>query len=444
MAVFLSPLGAAPQFFDNQGLVLSGGLLYFFAAGSSTPQNTYADSSGSTANENPIELDSAGRPPDDIYFSEGVDYKLIIKDADENTLLTVDNLVGLNDAVETSPDEWIASGLTPTYISSTSFSLAGDQSTEFHVGRKVKLADGGGTKYCRITVAAFTTLTTLTVEGDSLATPTSAVSLGILRRTNTSLPALEDDELIVVDPADQTKRARLDVVSVTAGQTRVVTVPDKNGTMAMLSDFISATRQVFTSGSGTYTTPSGATYIKIRMIGGGGGGGGNGSAASPTSGSNGGDTTFSTFTASGGTGGNAGASGSAGSGAAGGGTSGTPDIGISGGSGGGGYFGALAGTVGGPGGNGFFGGGGQSPNTGTGGAGATNSGAGGSGAPGNASAFLGGGGGAGGYVEHLITSPSATYAYAVGAGGAGGDAGTNGAAGGAGGSGIIIVDEFYD
>jgi hypothetical protein len=29
------------------------------------------------------------------------------------------------------------------------------------------------------------------------------------------------------------------------------------------------TQQVFTSGSGTYTTPSGVRYIRVRMVGGG-------------------------------------------------------------------------------------------------------------------------------------------------------------------------------
>ena len=54
-----------------------------------------------------------------------------------------------------------------------------------------------------------------------------------------------------------------------------------------------------------------------------------------------------------------------------------------------------------------------------------------------------GGGGAGGYVEKIIASPSATYSYAVGAGGTAGTAGSGGSAGGAGGSGIIIVEAYY-
>lgn len=55
----------------------------------------------------------------------------------------------------------------------------------------------------------------------------------------------------------------------------------------------SPTQQRFTSGSGTYMTPAGCTYIRVRMVGGGGGGGGSGSTAG-TAGTSGGTTTFGT------------------------------------------------------------------------------------------------------------------------------------------------------
>lgn len=76
-------------------------------------------------------------------------------------------------------------------------------------------------------------------------------------------------------------------------------------------------------------------------------------------------------------------------------------------------------------------------------AGATNTGGGGGGGGTGAGTTPGLGGGAGGYVEAIINSPSATYSYAVGAGGTAGTAGTGGAAGGGGGSGVIIVEEHY-
>jgi len=55
----------------------------------------------------------------------------------------------------------------------------------------------------------------------------------------------------------------------------------------------------------------------------------------------------------------------------------------------------------------------------------------------------GGGGGSGGFVDAIISSPSSTYGYAVGAAGGAGTAGGSGFVGGAGGSGIIIVEEYY-
>ena len=203
------------------------------------------------------------------------------------------------------------------------------------------------------------------------------------------------------------------------------------------------TRQVFTSGSGTYTTPTGATRVYVRMIGAGGGGGGSGSG-SQTSGGAGGDTTFSTLTAAGGSGGFASTLGSTVGATGGAGTNG--DVNITGASGG--AAAASASTVPGASGGGTpFGGAGPGGVPGAaGGAGITNSGGGGGGGGGNSGLTVAaaGGGGAGGYVEKLITSPSATYSYAVGAAGTAGSSGTNGAAGGAGGSGLIIVDEFYD
>jgi hypothetical protein len=197
------------------------------------------------------------------------------------------------------------------------------------------------------------------------------------------------------------------------------------------------TRQIFTSGSGTYTTPSGATVIYVRMIGGGGGGAGSGSSFG--AGGDGGDTTFGTLTAGKGSG----ASASPGSSGAGGtGTNG--DINITGGAGGNGGTNNTAPLLGASGGVGFFGGSGQGgTEAGAGIAAKSNTGGGGGGAGKPQSLQAGGGGGAGAYVEKLITSPSASYSYAIGAAGTAGSAGTSGFAGGAGGSGLIIVDEYY-
>jgi len=195
------------------------------------------------------------------------------------------------------------------------------------------------------------------------------------------------------------------------------------------------TSQVFTTASGTWLRPAGCIAIKVRMIGAGGGGAGSGTGAG--NGSAAGNSTFSTFTANGG-GGATGASGAFG---------GLPLSGapvIRGGQGGNGS-GLSTGSRGGQGGGTPFGSGGVGGAPGAGaGLGATpNTGAGGGGGGVNSTPNGGGGGGGGGYLETIINSPAASYAYAVGAFGAGGSAGTGGAAGGNGGSGLIIVEEFY-
>ena len=98
MAVNLSPLGGAgAQFFTNDGVPLTGGLLYTYLAGTSTPATTYTSSSGITALANPIILDSAGRvPTGEIWLTDGVNYKFVLKDATDALIATWDGLSGIN------------------------------------------------------------------------------------------------------------------------------------------------------------------------------------------------------------------------------------------------------------------------------------------------------------------------------------------------------------
>jgi hypothetical protein len=99
MAVFLSPIGgAAAQFFDNSGNVLTGGKIYTYAAGTTTPIASYTSSAGVTFHSNPIILDAAGRVPagGEIWLADGVQYKFVLKDANEVLIGTYDNLIGIN------------------------------------------------------------------------------------------------------------------------------------------------------------------------------------------------------------------------------------------------------------------------------------------------------------------------------------------------------------
>lgn len=99
MAVNLSPVGgAAAQFFDNSGQVLTGGKLYTYYAGTTTPATTYTTNSGITAQPNPIVLNAAGRVPDsgEIWLSEDTLYKFILKDSTDVEIATWDNIDGIN------------------------------------------------------------------------------------------------------------------------------------------------------------------------------------------------------------------------------------------------------------------------------------------------------------------------------------------------------------
>ncbi|OQW46993.1 MAG: hypothetical protein A4S09_16240 [Proteobacteria bacterium SG_bin7] len=75
---------------------------------------------------------------------------------------------------------------------------------------------------------------------------------------------------------------------------------------------LAPTIQKFTSGTGTYNTPTGVVWIRVKMVGGGGGGAGSGTANGSAAG-NGGNTTFgsSLLVANGGTAGSRGADGGA-------------------------------------------------------------------------------------------------------------------------------------
>lgn len=196
------------------------------------------------------------------------------------------------------------------------------------------------------------------------------------------------------------------------------------------------TRQVLTSGTGaTYSTPTGARQIRIRMVGGGGGGGGTHTGAG--AGGNGGDTSFNSIVAKGGGGGPTGnnAPGAGGYGGAGSasfrvaGATAPWNIGYGTGEGGVGPWGGAGAGV-------------YNGSIGAGNPGAANSGSGGgSNWCNGCSPGFSQGGGAGEYVEVIINSPSSTYTYTVGSGGTAGA--SNSYKGGAGASGVIIVDENY-
>jgi hypothetical protein len=295
------------------------------------------------------------------------------------------------------------------------------------------------------------TLASITVNGKGLVTTASNGTVNLTSQVTGILPVANGGtgdasftaNQVVIGGTTSTG-ALAQVAAGTSGQVLTSNGSGAPTWQASTSTFVAPTVRTFTFGSGTYTTPTSPRaplYIRVRMVGGGGGGGASGTSAISAA-SVGGNTTFGTLTAGGGGGGGGPGSGAGGPGGT---VTGGNEISVVGGSGGGGGYNTsyMAGGEGGSSALGGAGSGGAAAGAGTSGA-ANTGGGGGGGATGavGLSANAGGGGGSGGYISSTISSPSATYSYAVGSGGTGGT-GTSGYAGGSGGSGYIVVEEYY-
>ena len=145
MTVNLSMLaGAGQQFLDNNGNPLSGGKLYSYAAGTTTPQTTYTSSAGNVAHSNPLILDSAGRVPSsgEIWLTDAVNYKFVLKTSDDVLLATWDNVSGNGSGI-------YAALAAPSGSSLVGFLQQGDGAVPITVEEKLQsltmnLADFGG------------------------------------------------------------------------------------------------------------------------------------------------------------------------------------------------------------------------------------------------------------------------------------------------------------
>jgi hypothetical protein len=84
------------QFLDNNGVPLPGGKLCTYAAGTSTPQATYTTFSNTTANTNPVILDSAGRATVSLGPNP---YKFILLSAGTDTTCSTGTTIWTQDNV---------------------------------------------------------------------------------------------------------------------------------------------------------------------------------------------------------------------------------------------------------------------------------------------------------------------------------------------------------
>jgi hypothetical protein len=93
------------QFFNAAGTEpLSGGKVYFYSPGTTTPISTYPTlanaQAGTSANSNPIILDSSGKPTVDIYVTTS--YKVVVKTSADVDVWTEDNITTIGQQITVS------------------------------------------------------------------------------------------------------------------------------------------------------------------------------------------------------------------------------------------------------------------------------------------------------------------------------------------------------
>ena len=207
MAVSLSLFaGAGWQFFDNNGNPLSGGLLYTYAAGTTTPTSTYTDSSGTVANTNPIYLNSAGRVPYEIWLTSGTNYKFVLNTSTGTLLGTYDNIksaatsldgTGTNNAV-TYFNSVGAFSSSPNFTfndSTNTLTVAGNISGD-NISASGNVAATGNLSGVNLTATG-----TAAITGNTTITGTLAVTGGITSSTPAVTQALGDNSTKIATTA---------------------------------------------------------------------------------------------------------------------------------------------------------------------------------------------------------------------------------------------------
>jgi len=283
--------GAGAQFFDDNGNPLTGGKVYTYAAGTTTPAATYTTSTGAVANTNPIILDAAGRTANETWLVAGSLYKFIVKTSADVLVGTYDGLPAINDpysinsllgsvtgtnaiaAVATPSLTAYAAGATYAFIAANSNTAAATLSIDGLATKSITkngsatLTAGdiqiGKLTWVQYDGTTFQLINNIVYGGSitngnivSLTTPLGAGSGGTGLSTLTANSVLLGNGISAVQL----------IAPSTSGN-----VLTSNGTTWSSARSLIPTMQVFTS-SGTFTVPAGVTKVKVTVVGGGAGG----------------------------------------------------------------------------------------------------------------------------------------------------------------------------
>lgn len=262
MAVSLSLYaGAGAQFFDNNGVPLAGGLVYTYAAGTTTPVVTYTSSSGGTSNTNPIVLDSAGRTPAQIWLTAGSSYKFVLQTSLGVLIKTDDNIyasyelttpvgivvgkggnsIATNVAVGDTALDSNTTGANNTAVGYDALTANTDGIQNTSVGAGALDANTGGDYN---TAVGYNALTTATTANYNTAIGYRALNATL---TNANGTAVGADALLQATGADNTAVGYQAGDSITTGTNNIVIGSGADATSATTSNEITLGNASITS-----------------------------------------------------------------------------------------------------------------------------------------------------------------------------------------------------
>jgi len=190
MAVVLSPILQEAQFDSTTGEFLSGGTITWYLNNTSNLQSIYTDVDGFIPHTNPIVLNARGEPPSQIWLTDGVVYKAVLKDANGSVITTYTDIIGVGTSSVTQ-QEWQSTSIVPVFVGATSFTVTGDNTSLLHAGRRLKLTVTAGVAYATIRTSTYSAPdTTIVVYNDDIALDAglSAFQYSVLAATNPAIP----------------------------------------------------------------------------------------------------------------------------------------------------------------------------------------------------------------------------------------------------------------
>ena len=178
MSVNLSALaGAGQQFFSDNGVILSGGKLYSYAAGTTTPQAAYTSASGSTPHTNPIILNSAGRvATGEIWLTAGENYKFSLFTSTDVLIATWDNITGIASSAATAT--LTPSGYTTATTVQAGFDDLGSSAGTSKVGF-IQAGTGAVSRAAQAKLRESVSVKDFGAVGDGVADDTAAINLAM-------------------------------------------------------------------------------------------------------------------------------------------------------------------------------------------------------------------------------------------------------------------------